>query len=146
MPQLNATALPALPSTGFFATFDTNTERLTKLRVTGYPRAAEGLFLHGFDILCAGTPHCSSSLASVQPDGKSAKLFAINHRLPSPHLRARSHEIGADSVIEVFDTELGSDELRWVRTLEHPQIRTPNNLLALSDTQLFLTNDHKRAS
>ena len=101
----------------------------------------------------------SCSFASVHADGKTATLFAINHRLPAPELRPRAHEIGADSVIEVFTTTLGSDELRWVRTLEHPLINTPNNLgpserargwadcaVAISETQLFLTNDHKCAA
>ena len=99
--QLNATALPVLPSTGFFATFDTNTEKLTKLRVSGYPRSNEGLFLHGFDLLCVllwkARASCAAMPREKNRNGNGVLLIrqCARRRQDGDALRDQSSPAGA---------------------------------------------------
>lgn len=37
---------------------------------------------------------------------------------------------------------LGSDSVKHVRTIAHPLIKTPNDLIAVSPTSLYVSNDH----
>lgn len=48
----------------------------------------------------------------------------------------------ARSQIEVFHHVLGSSTARHVRTIRHPLIRTPNDVLARTPTSIYVTNDH----
>jgi hypothetical protein len=50
--------------------------------------------------------------------------------------------IGAQSVIEVFDTILGDSKATYRRTIKHELILTPNNLVGISETGFYVTNDH----
>lgn len=48
----------------------------------------------------------------------------------------------AASQIEVFHHHLQSSTARYVRSIAHPLIRTPNDLLALAPDEVLVTNDH----
>jgi arylesterase/paraoxonase len=66
-----------------------------------------------------------------------------------PQLGAAVEGRGARSVVEVFETVLGSREAKWVRTVEDPLLRTPNNLVAMGDDKgrlkgFYVSNDHRR--
>ncbi|POW16236.1 hypothetical protein PSTT_01441 [Puccinia striiformis] len=45
-------------------------------------------------------------------------------------------------VIEVFDTVLGDSKATYRTTIEHDLILTPNNLVGISETGFYVTNDH----
>jgi arylesterase/paraoxonase len=89
-----------------------------------------GLFnLHGLDVYVDRTSH----------DGQArATLFIINHMRPPYGQDAE--RVGADSVVEVFETALGSDTITHVKTVSHDLILTPNSVLALSSSSFYLTN------
>lgn len=67
-------------------------------------------------------------------------IFAINH-LPHPTL---PHQ--ARSQIEVFHHTLGSPTTRHIRSIWHPLIRTPNDILGTAPDTLYVTNDHRHTS
>jgi arylesterase / paraoxonase len=50
--------------------------------------------------------------------------------------------VGANSTIEVFELEPGSEAVRHVRTFADAQIATPNNVAVMPDGGFFFTNDH----
>ena len=81
---------------------------------------------HGIDIL----PDPSSP--------SSIYIYAINH-LPSP---SPSHPHTASSQIEIFHHTLQTPHATHLRSLTHPLIRTPNDLLALTPEEVYVTNDH----
>jgi hypothetical protein len=85
--------------------------------------------------------------------GEAVYIFAVNH-LPNPDFYSWSDGFSAKplpegteipkarSQIEIFHHLVGSPSARHVRSVWHPQITTPNDILALSPTEFLLTNDH----
>ena len=73
-------------------------------------------------------------------------IYAVNH-LPSPDPVITIHPPPADvpkarSQIEVFHHVIGTSTATHLRSIWHPLIRTPNDLIATSPTTLYVTNDH----
>ena len=66
----------------------------------------------------------------VGPDGSST-LFVINHA-------------GGHNTIEVY--EVGERQLLHRATLADPLLVAPNDLLAVTPTQVYVTNDHRHTS
>lgn len=66
-----------------------------------------------------------------------------NHRPPTD---VDVHTYGANSTIEVFQLERGSESLEFVRTISSPEVVfTPNSVLDLGDGEeggVLVTNDH----
>lgn len=110
------------------AMVDLKSQRHVKLKLAGMPASSRGLYTHGID-------------AWVDPkDPKSITLFLVSHPPQSaPH---QSAVLGADSVVEIFTTTLGSHELNWVKTVRSDLIRTPNSVAAVGPRQFYVTNDH----
>ena len=68
-------------------------------------------------------------------------IYLVNHRKPLGNVSA--YAVGADSVIEVFETAVGSRTMKHVRTVEDPVISTPNSVIGSPDGKSFyFTNDH----
>jgi hypothetical protein len=120
----------------YVATYDPShankpSKAIKRLTLKGFndPR---GLHVHGLDVV---------------PSRNNPKLlyvYLVNHR-PQPTTAANtSAEIGADSVIEVFSTKLGSDTLLHIKTVRDPRIIvTPNDVSGSPDgNSFFFTNDH----
>ena len=124
---LKESALPD-KSTDYVAMVDLKSQRHVKLKLAGMPASSRGLYTHGID-------------AWVDPkDPKSITLFLVSHPPQSaPH---QSAVLGADSVVEIFTTTLGSHELNWVKTVRSDLIRTPNSVAAVGPRQFYVTNDH----
>jgi len=61
-------------------------------------------------------------------------------RTPFPLLYVINHPVHHSHVIEVF--EIRQKELRFVRRLRSSLLISPNDLVALPDGQLYVTNDH----
>ena len=67
-------------------------------------------------------------------------VYLVNHRAP---LTGNAEKVGADSAMEIFETRLGSDSLRHVKTVEDPVVETPNDVVGTADGKSFwFTNDH----
>ncbi|KAG9102547.1 hypothetical protein FRC06_001821 [Ceratobasidium sp. 370] len=127
--HLNATALRKL-SKDYVATYEPRARKVTKLNVLGLADT-RGLNLHGMDIV---------------PDERDSTVlwvYLVNHRPPlDPTVNAA--ETGADSVIEIFKTRLGSDSIEWVKTMSDPKfIVTPNDIVGgPNGKEFWFTNDH----
>ncbi|KAI9697167.1 MAG: hypothetical protein M1820_007903 [Bogoriella megaspora] len=118
---------------GSIVVVDSKTLKTTQLRLENF----SGTFTtHGIDIY---TP-------SSDPD--SVYIFAVNHLpnpaywSPPPRTNASALEPKARSQIEIFRHELGSDSATHIRSVWDPLVRTPNDILAISETEFYFTNDH----
>ncbi|KAG9126325.1 hypothetical protein FRC07_003892 [Ceratobasidium sp. 392] len=128
--SLNATAFRARSDPDYVVTFNPPSKEITKLKLVNFvePR---GLSLQGMDVV---------------PDGHDANLlwvYLVNHRPPlDPKIDAA--KVGADSVIEIFKTRLGTNVLEWVKTMEDPSvIVTPNDVLGgTNGKEFWFTNDN----
>ncbi|KAH8119425.1 calcium-dependent phosphotriesterase [Phellopilus nigrolimitatus] len=123
--QLNATGKS---SSDYVAVFDPATSKVTRLRTQGF-KFPRGLSVHGMDVV----------QSALRPS--EILIYLINHREPmAPRLAV---DVGADSVIEIFRTRPGSEEMHYVVTFKDPVISTPNDVVATGDDKsFFFTNDH----
>ncbi|THH04497.1 hypothetical protein EW145_g5482 [Phellinidium pouzarii] len=124
--RLNATGRS---TSDYVAVFDPATEKVTPLRREGF-KFSHGLSVHGMDVV-----------PSKKHKG-DLYIYLINHRPPLPPKTAEKD--GQDSLVEVFRTRPGSDEMHYVVTFKDPTISTPNDIVATGDEDLsfFFTNDH----
>ncbi|KAK7733691.1 hypothetical protein SLS53_008158 [Cytospora paraplurivora] len=75
-------------------------------------------------------------------------IVAVNH-LPNPDYYGRptsaqnnSHIPRARSRLEIFHHKIGTPEAVHIRSIWHPLIRTPNDVLFNSLDEIYVTNDH----
>ncbi|KAI0436758.1 serum paraoxonase/arylesterase family protein [Xylaria telfairii] len=89
-------------------------------------------------------PLATHGIALYTPPSKPdvVYIYAINH-VPNPKWTAGSTtEEKAASQVELFVHTVGSDKAKHLRSIAHPLIRTPNDLLAISENEFLVTNDH----
>lgn len=110
----------------YLATYDHSTAKITRLELVNFP-TTRTLGVHGMDV--------------VPSSGKGLFVYLVNHRVPvNGQDPAKS---GVDSVIEIFEGAVGSSKLKHLRTVEHPAILTPNDVVGSADGKSFyFTNDH----
>lgn len=127
-------ALDQLNSTGastydYVATYNPSTGRVTRLERNDF-NAGRGLSLHGMDVVASMT------------NADTLYIYLVSHRIPLGPKPAR--EVGADSVIEVFSTNVGGTTMRHLHTIEDQDvIITPNSVSGSPDGKSFyFTNDH----
>ena len=70
-------------------------------------------------------PH---GISMIKTSDSTHRIFAISH-------------VGKDHFIEVFD--LKGDSLAHLKTLDHPSMISPNDIVALGPNEFYFTNDHK---
>ncbi|KAG6002147.1 hypothetical protein E4U43_001162 [Claviceps pusilla] len=119
-----------LKAQGALEVIDPRTMKSKKLKFTNF----NGPFItHGIDII--DDPE--------RQEGEAIYIFAINH-VPSPAYAQdkNTKEPKARSIIEVFHHFIGSDTVDHVRSVWDPLITTPNDIVAMSPTSFFVTNDH----
>ncbi|TAQ91347.1 hypothetical protein B7494_g364 [Chlorociboria aeruginascens] len=108
--------------------------RLSWLKVENFPgvRGDGTLNLHGFDI-------------RQIPDSDVLQIVLINHRPPIDPITGEDLDpkiTGANSTIEVFETEVGSGKMMHVKTYAHKAIQTPNRVTWIDGDTFVFTNDH----
>ncbi|KAF9519708.1 hypothetical protein BS47DRAFT_1336806 [Hydnum rufescens UP504] len=112
----------------YVAIYDPRDLSVTRLGLDGFddPR---GLNVHGMDVVAS------------RADPETLFISLVNHR---PQPARNEYEHGADSVIEIFSTTLGSNTLTHVKTFRDPEvIITPNSVSWSPDgDSLYFTNDH----
>ncbi|XXG95664.1 hypothetical protein Hte_001933 [Hypoxylon texense] len=82
------------------------------------------------------------SLYNSPSDLETVYIYAVNH-IPNPLWTASSSaQPKAASRVELFVHTVGSNTAKHLRSISHPMIRTPNDLLALSEREFLVTNDH----
>ncbi|KAK4869767.1 hypothetical protein LT330_005491 [Penicillium expansum] len=71
-------------------------------------------------------------------------IYAVNHKPNAAYFEAGEPEDvpKAGSQIELFHHILSSNSIRHVRSINHPLIRTPNDLYAINPVSFYVTNDH----
>lgn len=112
-----------------------------KSRKLGFENFAGPFVTHGIDVI------------SDPKNEKAVYIYAVNH-LPNPEylqqletqkqtgVKPKADVAKARSQLEVFHHTQGSATVKHIRSIRHPLIQTPNDLLALSTTSLLVTNDH----
>ncbi|CAD6439837.1 d2e48381-ef00-44f2-b72b-3f08d3d74d6b [Sclerotinia trifoliorum] len=92
----------------------------------------DGTFnLHGFDI-------------RQDAETDTLRILLVNHRIPIDPITGDSLDasiLGANSTIELFHSNVGSDSMRHVRTYTDPAIQTPNRVAWVDDDAFVFTND-----
>jgi hypothetical protein len=99
---------------------------------------------HGIDVISD----------SDRPAGEAVYIVAVNH-LPHPdHLAEKTREkdgepssgttspTKARSQLELFHHVVGSSTVKHIRSIYHPLVTTPNDVVALSPSSFLVTNDH----
>ncbi|SPO00353.1 related to serum paraoxonase/arylesterase family protein [Cephalotrichum gorgonifer] len=133
---------PVLAETarGSFHVIDPETFQSTKLTFDNF----QGPFItHGIDVI--SDPD--------RPDGEAVYIFAVNHPPHPEYLASEAHEssdnppkktirIKARSQLELFHHVIGTSSVKHIRSIHHPLITTPNDILALNLTSVLVTNDH----
>ncbi|GAA5893883.1 uncharacterized protein JCM6883_003663 [Sporobolomyces salmoneus] len=125
--HLDSASLPQV-STDYIAILDLKDNSYKRVKLLGLPADADGIYVHAIDVVV---------------DSKSGKktVFINSHRPPKN--RSLGKTLGANSVIEIFETTGNDYELKHVKTVSHPLIRTPNNLVATGPRTFFASNDHR---
>lgn len=124
--HLDSASLPQV-STDYIAVLNLDDNSYKKVKLLGLPSDADGIYVHAID-------------AVKGPDGKKT-VFINSHRPPKN--RSLGKTLGANSVIEIFETTANPYELKHVKTVSHPLIRTPNNLVATGPRTFYASNDHR---
>jgi hypothetical protein len=92
-----------------------------------------------------GRIHVVGITGTTPADGVKAQLWLVNAK---PSVNGQTVElldsavVGANSTIEVFEVQQGSDNMVHLKTYADPQIATPNNVAVVQDGGFFFTNDH----
>lgn len=120
---------PTSLSGGSIVRVDPTTFTSTKLTLTGFT----GPFItHGIDIL-------------NDPSDPSILWIHVVSHLPNPERYNVDPPIATSPErphIEMFRHVLGSNEAEYVRSVRHPLIEMPNDLLIESPTSFYVTSDH----
>jgi arylesterase / paraoxonase len=88
--------------------------------------------LHGFDV-------------RADKHTNTLRILLINHRPPFDPLTGEpldAAKVGANSTIELFQTQAGSDTMHHIKTYAHEVIATPNRVQWVNDHAFVFTNDH----
>ncbi|KAI0111269.1 serum paraoxonase/arylesterase family protein [Nemania sp. FL0031] len=127
MPGADALERPDRPGFGSIVVINPTTLKSQKLSLQNF----KGSFsTHGIGLY---SPPSKPNLVYI---------YAVNH-LPNPKWTPGSKtEEKAASQIELFIHTVGSSTAKHVRSIAHPMIRTPNDLLAISENEFLATNDH----
>ncbi|KAL4074123.1 hypothetical protein V8B97DRAFT_1932047 [Scleroderma yunnanense] len=130
MPAVNKLNASGTSGNDHIATYDPQTNAVRHLSLSGFSSPG-GLFVHGMDVV-----------ASIH-DPSILYVYVVNHRKP---ISGDPRKIGADSVIEVFQTQTGGSELKYIRTFEDPAVViTPNDVVGSPDGQsVYFTNDNSQ--
>jgi len=101
------------------------------VQMRNLPLNWKGYHAHGMDVVASTVPG----------EEDIAWVYAVNHRPPEP--AADATKVGADSVVEIFKTKIGSNVLEHVRTVRDTHVVTPNDLVGRPDGKGFwVSNDH----
>ena len=77
-------------------------------------------------------------------DPPTLRMLLVNNRPfldPVTGALLDATKLGANATIELFETTLGSKELRYVKTFHDPAIQTPNNVAFMGPDVFVITND-----
>ncbi|KAF5393495.1 hypothetical protein D9757_000655 [Collybiopsis confluens] len=110
----------------YVATYDPVTSKISRLNLSNFKKE---ISVHGMDVVPS------------EANADELYVYMVNHR--SPPAGQDPKVVGADSVIEIFKTKVGSDQLTHITTVSHPIIMTPNDVAGQADGKsFFVTNDH----
>ncbi|KAG9647343.1 calcium-dependent phosphotriesterase, partial [Aureobasidium melanogenum] len=120
---------PAEVTQGSIHVIDPETMKSIRLSFVNFDKT---FVSHGIDVI-------------ADPQAKDAVyIFAVNH-VPNPEFVSSGdeHIDKSSSRIELFRHVIGSSTVKHIRTISHKLIETPNDVLAVSPTEFYVTNDHR---
>ncbi|KAF9953074.1 Serum paraoxonase/lactonase 3 [Mortierella alpina] len=80
--------------------------------------------------LPAGTDRVFHGLGVFERSATELTIFAVNHRRTG-------------SVVEVLEYTIGASEVRYIETIQHDLILTPNDIVATGPRSFYISNDHR---
>lgn len=116
----------------------TQTHKSTRLTFENFN---DPFITHGIDVIPASSSHPSEAVY----------IFAVNH-IPGAGSLAPSSSSNKDnnnkkkkchlaSRIDVFHHTLGTTTARYLHSISHPSIHTPNDVYGVSANEIYVTND-----
>lgn len=124
---------PTALTTGAIVRIDPATFTSTKLKLEGF---SGKMVTHGIDIL------------NDPKDPDKLWIYIVNH-LPNPERwnaqssrSSRSYQPPERAHIEIFSHQLGTDRAKFERSMRHPMLRSPNDVVAITPSSFYVTNDH----
>ncbi|KAF9585548.1 hypothetical protein BGW38_001886 [Lunasporangiospora selenospora] len=111
--HLNATTENAFEDR--FIVYNIESKDYESLELTGLPENTDRVF-HGID--------------AYERSPTEYTFFLVNHRR-------------GGSVVEIFDYTLGEKAVRYVETIKHDLIQTPNDIVATGPRSFYVSNDHR---
>ncbi|KAF9244912.1 hypothetical protein BU15DRAFT_85756 [Melanogaster broomeanus] len=127
-PVLDRLNAAGMSETDYVATYDPKTDAINRLQFSGLPSRGP-ISLHGMDVVASSE------------DPSILYVYLVNHRKPET---GDPRKVGADSVIELFKTQIGSNTLEHVRAFQDLSVVvTPNDVVGSPDGKsCHFTNDH----
>ncbi|KAF2165361.1 hypothetical protein M409DRAFT_67219 [Zasmidium cellare ATCC 36951] len=129
------------PPTGLFADH-TATGGGAIVRIDPVSMTAKTLTLKGFN-----QPMVTHGIDILNDPTESDLLwiYVVSH-LPNPDrwdVKPRRTDLPPERAhIEIFTHRLGTDEAQHIRSVRHPDITMPNDIVAVSPSSFYVTNDH----
>lgn len=121
---------PTALDTGAIVVIDPQSFTSTKLKLDGF---SGKMVTHGIDIL------------NDPEDPDKLWIYIVNH-LPNPERwgasRAKAYQLPERAQIEIFSHQLGTDRAKFERSMRHPMLRTPNDVIAKTPSTFYVSNDH----
>ncbi|KAF9970668.1 hypothetical protein BGZ73_006577 [Actinomortierella ambigua] len=93
-------------------------------------RKYEAMDIEGFP---EGADRQFTGIGLYEKSDRELTLFVINHRRTG-------------SVVEVIDYYVGETTMKYVQTVQHELIITPNDIVAVGARSFYISNDHKYTS
>ncbi|KAG0267241.1 hypothetical protein BG011_007650 [Mortierella polycephala] len=101
------------------------------MELVGFPAEADRVFV-GMDIF-----EDSSTVKSDQSRSKRLIIFLVNHRRTGSVVEVFEYEYTVD-----FDPHRNNHRVKYLETIEHGLIQTPNDILAMGPRSFYVSNDH----
>ncbi|KAL9114695.1 MAG: hypothetical protein Q9227_001373 [Pyrenula ochraceoflavens] len=129
---------PKSTSGGRLVTIDPKTFAAQTLLLDDF--SSPGFVTHGIDVIPDPTDPATSAYIFAISHLPNPAYYDLNTNIPHPNVTSSTPK--ALSRIELFHHPLNTTHALHIRSITHPLIRTPNDLVATSPRSFYVTNDH----
>ncbi|KAH7116349.1 serum paraoxonase/arylesterase family protein [Dactylonectria macrodidyma] len=97
---------------------------------------------HGIDVITAPNSGHRDAVYIFAVNHVPNKQFFEMQKKPTGYRKTDSNYHNSDPRVEIFYHVLGSSSAQHIRSIKHPLVKTPNDIVADGPTSYFVTNDH----
>lgn len=100
-----------------------------------------GLYLYKYADSIESRPRKLDIIGAPEDYESDFHPLGIEYHAPSSTIAVVNHA-STGSVVDLFELDLHGSSMRLQSSISGPDISTPNSIAALSENELFITNDH----